>query len=108
MTPNHAKIITDYRERCARLLQGSAPDSAEYIAYSRILQAFDENQIGEPDFRSIKAVALLVSQANNMNVHPLAPPELKERMAKAHKIVTKWRKDFQRDAGHTGEELSFP
>lgn len=102
MTSDIANIITDYRERCARQLQGAVPDSAEYIAYDTILQTFDQNQTGEPSYRFLRIYGTLISQAEIKGAHPLAPNELRVNTAKACGIMRKWAEDFKKATGHTG------
>lgn len=107
MASDIAKIISEYRERCAQRLQGAAPGSEEDLAYTRILRAFDQNQTGEPFERSAKIALALAFEANSIQALRLAPRETHEQAARVRRIVSQWAEDFKRDTGHSDLQFNF-
>src|SRR5213082_1797802 len=77
-----ATIITEYQEQCTKHLQNATPDSDEHNAYSRISQAFQQNQTGEPAERSFRIAQALAFEANSIEALPLAPHEIHEQAAR--------------------------
>lgn len=107
MTFTITTVIANYRERCVRHLQGATSESAEHLAYHLILQAFDQNQTGEPAERSLWIAQALAFQANSIEALASAPAEVHARTAKAREIVTQWAENFKHDTGHTLVSFTF-
>ena len=99
MATNFAEVIGEYQTRCEQLLKDAIPDSAEYHAYSTILQVFDQNQTGEPGDRALAISMALGGKAVGMKPVYGVPPEVCTMVAKARSIVEKWTQDFRRDTG---------
>ncbi|HEX3640237.1 MAG TPA: hypothetical protein VHV10_02985 [Ktedonobacteraceae bacterium] len=99
-TPDLAELMK-HQERCAKLLQASAPDSAEFIAYHKLSQVFEQHQTGEPNDRFTQISLSLRAIANDIKAVPLAPPELRARTARAREIAMKFVEDVKRDVGQT-------
>lgn len=102
-----ATVITEYQERCTRLLQNATPDSVEQQAYARIIKAFHQNETGEPPDRSFRIAQDLAFEANSIEALPLAPQETLEKLAHVQRIVTRWAEDFKQDTRHTLVRFTF-
>ncbi len=107
MATNFTEVITTYRKRCEQLLQNTEPDSAEYIAYSQILQVFDRYQTGEPGNRAGDISMDLGGVADSMQPVFGAPAEDRAKIAKARKIAEQWAQDFKRDSGNSGIQFRY-
>lgn len=107
MAINFAEVIREYRTRCERLLQNAEPNSAEYTAYSEILQAFDQYQTGEPGNRAFDISTALGGKAVGMKPVYGAPVGVRVTIAKAREIVEKWTQDFRHDTGLSGISYNY-
>ena len=97
MASNVNPIISDYQTRCTRLLNFADPSSAEYLAYSSILQALDQDQTAPPDRRVISIATALSEYSRVTSALDMGPPEAHAAAKKAREIIRKWALDFIHD-----------
>lgn len=87
MSKDFARIIADYRERSARLLQEAEPNSTQQYAYSHILQVFDQSIAGSPN-EQVVVIPPTLKHLSRLLSHP-----------EARSIVREWAESFARDTG---------
>ncbi|GLV61157.1 hypothetical protein KDH_79730 [Dictyobacter sp. S3.2.2.5] len=95
------EVIRTYQARCEQAVLQAEPESAEFMAYTPLLDVFKKHQ-NNPD------PILLMSNLTAATVHralPLAEREVHVKARQAQQIAQTFVGEFQQDAGLDG--ISF-